>query len=140
MDTGILMAELRQRITEYVSEKEEILLAWLFGSMAAGTSHIDSDVDIALLFRRGKEPDADAFLSLKSDLASRVERDVDIVILNQASPIVRMQVLEKGEKLFERERRAYLEFFVRTMNEYDDLKRIRAINEKHILRGSIYDR
>lgn len=134
------MAELRQRITEYVSEKEEILIAWLFGSMVTGTSRPDSDVDIALLLRRDSEPDADRFLSLKSDLASLLKRDVDIVILNQASPIVRMQVLEKGEKLFERERRAYLEFFVRTMNEYDDLKRIRAINEKHILRGSIYDR
>jgi len=133
------METLKQNIKKYVSGDEDVLLVYLFGSLVSGMSNADSDVDIALLFRRDRVPDADAYLQLKSDLETLLKREVDLVILNEASPIIRMQVLEKGEKLLERERRAYLEFFVRTMNEYDDLKRIRAVNEKHILRGSIYD-
>jgi hypothetical protein len=63
---------------------------------------------------------------------------VDVVVLNNASPVIRMQVLRKGLLLINKDRRAYHEFFVNTVNEYDDLKRTRKEVEDNILRGRIY--
>jgi uncharacterized protein len=69
-----------------------------------------------------------------------LSRETDIVVLITASPIIRMQVLRKGKILLKRDRRAYSRFFVRTVKEYDDLKRVRAVIEKIIMHGSIYGR
>lgn len=64
--------------------------------------------------------------------------EADIVVLNNASPIIKMQVLKKGALLVNKDRRVYNEFFVKTVNEYDDLKRTRREIEDNILKGRIY--
>jgi hypothetical protein len=64
--------------------------------------------------------------------------DVDVVCLNTASPILAHQVLRHGKKILVRNPRADHAFFVRTINQYDDLKRIRRPIEQQILRGRIY--
>jgi len=48
-----------------------------------------------------------------------------------------MQALKTGIRLFAR-KNEYEEFFVRTLNEYDDLKRLRAPIEEAVLRRRIY--
>jgi uncharacterized protein len=63
---------------------------------------------------------------------------VDIVVLNSASPVIKMQVLKKGALLISKDRKVYHEFIVRTVNEYDDLKRTRKEIENNILKGRIY--
>ncbi|MEX2410851.1 MAG: hypothetical protein WD607_05665, partial [Candidatus Paceibacterota bacterium] len=67
-----------------------------------------------------------------------LQKETDLVVLNDNSPIICMQVLQKGEKIVEGDRRSVNEFMVRTMNEYDDLKRVRSVIEKKISRGRIY--
>jgi len=57
--------------------------------------------------------------------------------LNTASPILKLQVLKYG-KLIKKDQKTYNDFFVRTLNEYDDLQyTIREI-ENNMLRGKIY--
>ena len=132
------MKALEDTLIEYVSGHEDILLAYLFGSQAAGRPHIESDVDVALLFRSEAVPSSDQFLQIQDDLTSLLKKEVDLVVLNNASPIIRMQVLKKGQKLFERDHRAFACFFVRTINEYSDLKKVRSVIEQKIERGRIY--
>jgi len=60
------------------------------------------------------------------------------VNLDDASPILRMQVLKYGIRVYTRDVRRVNEFFVRTINEYDDLKRVRKPIEDNILKGRIY--
>lgn len=67
-----------------------------------------------------------------------IKRETDIVILNNSSPVIRMQVLKNGVILINKNRAIYNDFFVRTVKEYDDLKRVRKEAEENILRGKIY--
>lgn len=125
-------------MSAYAEEHPEIAAIYLFGSQASGRAHPESDVDVAILYSGIVNPDFHQTLEVQDELISLLRQEVDIVILNSADPVIRMQVLRKGEKVFERDRKAVNRLFVRTMNEYDDLKRVRAIIEKNILKGGIY--
>lgn len=132
------MKSIEKKIIGYVDEQEEVLIAYLFGSQTTGLTHRESDVDVALLFRFDSVPSGDQLLQIQDELTSLLKKEVDIVVLNDASPVIRMQVLRKGKKLFERDRQAFTRFFVRTVNEYDDLKKVRSVIEKKISRGRLY--
>ncbi|MBU0653313.1 MAG: nucleotidyltransferase domain-containing protein [Proteobacteria bacterium] len=114
----------------------EITLAFLFGSFAGGTVTAESDVDIAILCR--PLPSFDRREEIRAALCAGMKREVDLVVLNEASPILRMQVLKKGIILIENAR-IYEDFFVRATGEYDDVKRVRRGIEERILREGIGD-
>lgn len=124
---------LRQLLADYARSIEGLDLLFLFGSHASGRARAESDVDIALSFTHEMIPEAEKRIELIGSLSDQLGREVDLVVLNQASPILKMQVLRNGEKLFERDRRAYSDFFVKTVNEYDYLKRVRHVNEQKML-------
>ena len=50
--------------------------------------------------------------------------NVDLVILNRASPFLRFQVLHYGKPIFCRSELERVKFQVRTFNEYNDTKRL----------------
>jgi len=118
--------------------KEEVSLAFVFGSFVEGRLTPESDIDIAILFK--ESPCLDLLSDIREDIYKITGREADIVILNHASPIIRMQVLKKGMLLKRVNEGVYNEFFVKTIKEYDDLKRIRRPQEDNILRGRIYAR
>ncbi len=120
----------------FAESKEDILLAFVFGSAAANRLTSESDVDIALLFSH--KPGYFQVMKMKAVLAAAVGREVDIVLLNDSSPIIRMQVLKNGKLLKKKNDAAYSDFVVRTVKEYDDLKRKRKEAEDKILMGGIY--
>lgn len=132
------MKSIEDKLIGYFAENEDIAAVWLFGSVVSGTTHHESDVDLAFLFRRKSVPDRDHLLQIQDNLTSLLKKETDVVVLNQASPIIRMQVLRKGKKILEKDRRAAMDFFVRTVQEYDDLKMVRSVIEKKITRGRIY--
>ncbi|MCK9231040.1 MAG: nucleotidyltransferase domain-containing protein [Syntrophales bacterium] len=118
-----------------VERHDDIVLAFLFGSAAAGRETPASDLDIALLFREA--PSRERVEAIRQALEQATGREIDLVLLNDASPIIRMQVLKKGIPLIRRGR-AYEAFFTRTVNEYEDLKYQRREIEKNIHRGRIH--
>ena len=132
------MSSLKEKLVEKLKLQKDLAAAYLFGSQATGSDHSGSDVDVALLFQRGCVPGTDQLLQIQDELTSVLQKETDLVVLNDNSPIICMQVLQKGEKIVERDRRVVNEFIVRTMNEYDDLKRVRSVIEKKISRGRIY--
>ena len=122
-------------ITDYLSRYADIRLAFLFGSIAAGHHSEASDIDLAILFQT--EPDFYFLDNIKNALSGFIKREIDIVVLNDASPIIKMQVLKKGIPLIRRYK-AYEEFFTCTVNEYADLKITRKEIEDKILNGRLY--
>ncbi len=118
-----------------VDRYDDIVLAFLFGSAAAGRVTPASDLDIALLFR--ETPSRERVEDIRAGLEQATGREVDLVLLNDASPIIRMQVLKKGIPLVRRGR-AYEEFFTRTVNEYEDLKYQRREIESTIHKGRVH--
>lgn len=126
---------IERTLTDFFEEEQSVRLAFLMGSFAKGTARPDSDVDVAALFDRA--PDFMEALDLRERLSALLRREADLVVLNDAGPIIRMQALKTGIRLFS-QKNAYEEFFVRTLNEYDDLKRLRAPIEEAVLRRRIY--
>lgn len=124
------------KLTESLAMCDDIVFAILFGSYTGGGRTDMSDLDLALFFK--SKTDFYRINALREDLTQKLGTEVDIVVLNNAMPVVRMQVLKKGRLLLNRDTRAYNDFFVNTVKEYDDLKRNRKEVEEKILRGRIY--
>lgn len=107
-----------------------VRVAYLFGSQVTGRTHEESDVDVAVLLDASLTPD-ERFrqrLDLVGELAELFGTDnVDVVILNEAPPLLAFEVLRGGVLLFERDRRERIEFQVRTMKEYEDTEPLRRI-------------
>jgi predicted nucleotidyltransferase len=80
-----------------------VISAYLFGSMANGRAHRESDVDVGLLLDRNVHATAadrfDVRLRLTGRLGSAVARDVDLVILNDAPPQLARHILTRGLRL-----------------------------------------
>jgi hypothetical protein len=125
------------KIIEFFSKNDEILLAFLFGSFIENRFTDESDVDLAILFRK---PNVSYIIEIKNSISEITGKDTDIVILNSASPIIKMQALKRGRLLKKANDSIYNEFFLRTLKEYDDLKIVRKPQEKNILNGRIYVR
>ena len=78
----------------FSATSEDILLVFVFGSAAVNRLTSESDVGVALLF--SCTPEYFQILKIKAGLAAAVGREVDLMILNDSSPIIRMQVLKNG--------------------------------------------
>ena len=113
--------------------KINVILAFLFGSHASDNASFLSDVDIAVLF--SSPPAIEEIHDLKDLITGALKTEVDIVDLHKVSPVIKMQVLKNGRLLINRNPRAYNDFYVTAVNEYDDLKRVRKEIERKILRG-----
>jgi predicted nucleotidyltransferase len=123
--------EIVRLIAQFAAGQPAVLAAYLFGSAAQNRLAAESDVDIGLLFETS--PDSLRMLELQEDLTTVLKRQSDLVSLNQASPILAMQVLKHGELVFERSERAVREFQVRTLFAYFDLKQVRKPIEEALL-------
>jgi predicted nucleotidyltransferase len=74
--------------------------AYVFGSVPEGRAHRQSDVDVALLLVRTAHPSPsdrfDARLRLSARLADRLDRPVDVDILNDVAPGLGRHVVTRG--------------------------------------------
>jgi predicted nucleotidyltransferase len=79
--------------------------AYLFGSHADGRAHRESDVDLGVLLswdlhptRQGRD---DLQVTLGSDLIAVLHQNsVDLVILNDASPLLGRHIVTAGRRIF----------------------------------------
>jgi len=107
-----------------VAKRPEIQAAYVFGSVASGRARADSDVDVAVLIDRRVPPGRilKYRLKLMADLGTALHRsDVDVVILNEASPLLAHRVLSQGTLVFERSAPARVRFQTKTAGLYLDL-------------------
>lgn len=126
-----------QAMIDYLAQTDGVIAAILFGSAASGHLRPDSDLDIALLFAHADRPDALSLLDMRADLEQLARRDVDLVMLNGASPILAYQALKTGVLLFCRDRRAFDEYVVRVLSEYADFKHIRRPIEEAVIKRRV---
>ncbi len=134
---GVLPPELMDpeqvdRVTRVLDEYFGLETLWLFGSVAADAARPDSDLDLAALFR--SPPDVQELLAARADLAVIVGREVDLVDLDRASPILAMQVARHGRLLYERSPSRRVLFLARLVARYEDLRQFLAPIESAALR------
>ncbi|MEX0974678.1 MAG: nucleotidyltransferase domain-containing protein, partial [Bacillota bacterium] len=72
------------RVKDHLDDREDVLLAFLFGSFSAGKEHQGSDVDIAV-YLESPYTTGDVE-SLSSRLEDMCQREVGLLVLNDAPP------------------------------------------------------
>ena len=112
--------------------------AYLAGSLSTRTSfgHL-TDVDIAILLM--EQIKSDSFLDYQlyffSELAKRLESDnIDVVILNQASLLLKLQVIKYGQILFSRDEKSRVAFETKAVMDYLDFKKFDEIQNQALSR------
>lgn len=108
-----------------LSGRPDVAAAYLFGSLARDTPRDDSDVDVGVLFATHPRSTLDAGpLDLEADLERRLDRRVQVVVLNTAPADLRIRVLRAERLIVDRNPSARIRFEVGTRNEYFDLEPI----------------
>jgi len=120
------------RIVDFLEGRFGLDTLWLYGSEALGTARAGSDVDLAALFRRRPEP-LEVF-DARTDLEEILHREVDLVDLDQTSPILGMQVLKHGRLLVDRNPGRRHIAFGRILGLYEDVKILQREVEKGLFR------
>lgn len=108
-----------------VAEQYKLKLIVLFGSHARNETTKSSDIDIAVLAQDVSSlNNAKSQLSLIFDLqyVMKDEGDIDLVILNSASPFLKYQVAMEGIPLYEQSEDLFLEYAIQAMKEYEDVR------------------
>jgi uncharacterized protein len=89
--------ESAQAVRALLARRPQIRLAILFGSLATGRGHKDSDIDLAIDI--GRPLTANEKMSLVSELAEQTGRPVDLVDLQTVGEPLLGQVLQHGKRL-----------------------------------------
>lgn len=84
-------------------EVRGLVSAYLFGSVAEGRPHRESDVDVGILLDRAMYPRAadrfDVRLRCVGPLSAALGRETDVVILNDAPPQLVRHILATGDRV-----------------------------------------
>ena len=118
------LSSIKHAVARCAGTYRQIQAAYIFGSVATGRTHAHSDVDVAVLLDRQVRPAQrlKCRLGLMADVGSALQRsDVEVVILNEATPLLAHRVLSRGILAFERSPSARVQFQVRTAARYLDL-------------------
>ena len=100
---------------------EAIIFAYIFGSYAKGNVREDSDIDIAIYLK--DSIGTYAYLDMKMELSEALKREVDLVILNDSTPLLKYEIYKKNILLFTHDESIENRYKVKTLFEYDDMKR-----------------
>ena len=115
----------RQRLSE-VLDKEGVVAAMLIGSQARGEAGPLSDVDIAVWHDpeiEDSKQQLDFQLSLTKAALDALGTDgVNVVMLNQATPLLQHRAIRDAVLLVERDRAQRVRFETRAILEFLDLK------------------
>jgi len=117
-----------ERLSEAL-DREGVVAAMLIGSQARGTAGPLSDVDVAVWHDPGLDPSER--LRLQLDLATRAARalgtdEVDVVLLNRATPLLRHRAIRDARRLVERDRAERVRLETRAILDYLDTAQLRA--------------
>lgn len=94
-----------------------VRLATAFGSVARGDERSGSDVDIGLLL----DPHTPELRSrIEADLGRAAGREIDVVYLDAAPPLLRFEIASDGVLLAARDRSDWVDFRARAMIDWWD--------------------
>ncbi len=113
-----------------------IKLALLFGSLAKGVAREESDIDLAVMIEtqpstileRGEQK-----RQLMRELSSFLRMSkVDLVILNQASHLLRYQIVRTGKVLYEKEEGEFSGFVSLVLRRHTDARLFLDLDKKYL--------
>ncbi|MFA4874775.1 MAG: nucleotidyltransferase domain-containing protein [bacterium] len=106
-------------LNEYFSGNDDVVMAFLFGSQAKAATHLESDMDIAVYFKRTLNDDEES--GVWAEIEKLAGINIDFVVLNRAFPQIADSAL-KGIPIIIKDRNIYLRFLIRTISEAIDYR------------------
>lgn len=113
--------EMVEKLKKSLQGNKDIVFAYLYGSQANNTSKPGSDIDIAIYL--SEKMTTDEYLSLKMELSESFKKEIDLIILNEAAPLLKFEVYQNHKVIFSRDKDAETSFKVKTVFEYNDFKK-----------------
>ena len=113
-----------------------VTLAYLFGSQAEGKAGPLSDVDVAVLL--GPQVEREQWFQVQLDLIGALtcmfhRNDVDVVVLNEATPLLAYQIIRHGQIINEDEAtRPPVDFATYTIRRYADTAPLRRLKRRYL--------
>jgi predicted nucleotidyltransferase len=106
-------------------ERENVLLAYLFGSLSRGQE--GNDVDLAILVQ-----DRPAFRLRDAILDCLGTERVDLVDLRRAPPVLRFEIIRTGHPLYVSDQALQARFELATLHLYRDTHYLRRRQEQYM--------
>lgn len=123
------------RLESYFAGRPDIVAAILFGSVARGQARPESDIDLGVLLTHEAVKRGIARSRLIADVMGVLQRnDVDVVILNRASPLLLHRVIRDGHVVYTADRKALAEFTIWAIQQYEDTKPLRELQRQRLQR------
>jgi len=120
-----------------LQKEDDILFAYLYGSVARGMERAESDIDIGIFLADPQKKGRYYPEQLAVRIENTVDREVDVRVLNDRNPTFLHQVLAYGTLLFSRDERRRIQFEGEVYDRYLDIsyymKQYDAIRRKELL-------
>jgi len=131
------LREIRKRLSPHFVRRKEILLEYLFSSMAQGCVNKLSDIALLVDEQKFKKLDARAPYGYKAavitDLMGLLHtNEIDLVLLHEALPLLANEVISGGYLLFCRDEDQRIAFEVSVKHRYVDTKPLREIKRQYL--------
>lgn len=102
-----------EKLKDYFEKRDDVVMAFLFGSQAKGYARRVSDWDIGVYL---KQEDREKEHKIWGDIENIVQSEVDLIVLNRASATVAWAAV-RGIPLAIKDRRVYLYFLLQVSHE-----------------------
>ena len=126
---------IKQVIVNYFKKYPEVISIYIFGSTVTSPDKKSNDIDIAILIKE-KFKEKINTLDIMTELSSALNKDVDVVIMNDAPPLLSHEIRKKGEIIFESDPSYRKKFNVKKRKQYEDYlyihsKYIQGLNKRY---------
>lgn len=117
------------KLKNYFEKRDDIVMAFLFGSWAKSHEGTESDIDIAVYFKpennilEWENTDSQYYgeEQIWLEIEMIVEKDVDLLVLNRAVPTVADSAI-RGVPIIIKDRNLYMDFLLRITFEAMDFR------------------
>lgn len=109
------MAKKIKLIKRYFEKEPSVVLAFLFGSFAKGLEMEESDFDVAVYLKEKERRD-----KIWLEVTRIVEKEVDLVCLNDAPATLISNVFKTGIPLVIKDKKLYWELYLNKSSEAED--------------------
>ena len=120
-----------ERIGAYFARIPQIKFAYVFGSIARGDHGPASDIDVAVFLDRRISSFAFRLRMIETMMRELGTDRFDLVILNDAPPVLKYEVVRQGRVIKENKKRR-VEFEAKSLGEYLDTAYLRETQQAYL--------
>jgi len=115
-------------------DKYEVIAAYFFGSRVEGTSTEDSDYDFAILVDNNynKAEINNLLMELEEEVASLLQKEVDVVLLNTATIEFKFLIINRGKLIYSGDEEKRTDFEDVVIRDYLDFKPVLELYRQEV--------